>query len=97
MKKRVETLTGHGPISKSDGSEIGVRRYRLSVWQDMVSDGQGGSIPGMFSVEGHIDAQGFEGFSLLSESLTLKLEDGRSLPFFFSNSDGQIAARGALK
>ena len=94
--KKIEELTGTGPVTREDGSAVGARHYQLTVWQQQHDDGRGGWIPGLFSVEGHVALEAFEGFKLVGESLILELEDGRRLPFFFSNSDGRIAARGPL-
>jgi hypothetical protein len=96
--KAIERLEGWGIMRRPDASEIGKRRYHLTVWQHMLDDGRGGEIPGLFSIEGKVQLDGHEGFTLVAEGaeLTLTLEDGRTLPFFFSNGDGQIAARGRL-
>jgi hypothetical protein len=98
MNKKIEALAGDGNIRKDDGTSIGLRRYHLTVWQRQHDDGRGGTIPGLFSIEGSVDLEPLEGFSLVAagEPLTLELADGRKLPFFFVSSDGQIAARGKL-
>lgn len=97
MMKNVETLNGDGHIAMEDGSSIGVRAYRLTVWQAQHDDGHGGTIPGLFSIEGYIRLDGNEGFQIADAPLVLELEDGRRLPFFFVGSSGQIAARGRLE
>jgi len=96
--REVEQLDGIGTILRADGSEVGQRRYHLTVLQRMHDAGRGETIAGMLRVEGRIVLEGFEGMAFVTEGseLTLKLEDGRSLPFF-SNSDGRIAPRGGLK
>ena len=95
----IEQLNDVGAILKSDGSELGERRYHLTVYQDMIDVGHGETIPGLRRIEGRIDLEGREGFTFVFENaeLTLRLRDGRSLPFFFSNSDGRIAARGKFE
>jgi hypothetical protein len=95
--REVERLKGMATILRADGSEVGRRPYHLTIWQQMLDAG-GEQIPGLFQIEGRIDLQEMEGYSLvIAGELILKLEDGRSLPFFFTNNDGRIAARGQLE
>jgi len=98
LKKHLETLDDVGEIVKHDGSSVGRRRYHLTISQDVHVLPDGARIEGLKSIDGSIDLQGHEGlgFMVADTPLTLKLADGRSLPFFFTDSDGQIAARGAL-
>lgn len=97
--REVERLRGSGTISKVDGTVIGKRSYDLTVSQRMLDAGRGETIPGLFRIRGFIRLHGHEGLSFVTDNaeLVLELEDGRSLPFFFSSSDGEIAARGGLK
>lgn len=95
--QKVETLVGEGEIKRENGTSLGIRAYQLTRWQRIHDDGRGGQIPGLFSIEGHITLNAYEGLELVGESLVLELQDGRALPFFFKNNNGQIAARGALK
>ena len=97
--REVERLHGVGTISKGDGALIGQRQYDLTVSQRMLDAGNGHMSPGLFHIHGFVRLQGYEGMSLVAENaeLVLELKDGRSLPFFFSSSDGEIAARGALE
>src|SRR2546425_11265950 len=97
--REIEDLRGVGTILKEDGSVFGERQYHLRVLQRMLDDGRGGTIPGLLHVEGRIALQDMEGLTLLIDNnpLTLRLEDGRRLPFFFSHSNGTIAARGKLE
>jgi hypothetical protein len=65
----------------------------------MVDVGGGETVPGLLHIEGTVDLEGMEGTTLViaGDKLVLKLSDGRSLPFFFTDSDGRIAARGRLE
>jgi hypothetical protein len=49
------------------------------------------TIPGMKSIEGRVSPVRFFG----DPDLTLELQDGRKLRFFFKDMHGSIAARGA--
>jgi hypothetical protein len=51
----------------------------------------------VFKIEGRIELNQMEGVTIIGDELVLKLENRRSLPFFFSSSDGAIAARGPLE
>lgn len=97
--REVERPNGIGILKKSDGTAIGERRYDLVVYQQMHDAGHGEQIPGMKQIEGRIHLEEGEGFDFVihNAELILELKDGRSLPFFFTNNNGKIAARGALK
>jgi hypothetical protein len=98
MLKRIETLAGEGHITREDGTRIGIRSYRLTVWQQQLDDGLGGTIPGTRSIEGYVQLIPHEAYQFVTAAapLILELEDGRTLPFSFIDHNGQIAARGAL-
>lgn len=97
--REVERLDDWGIIVKADGSEVGRRRYHLTIRRRMIDDGRGGEIPGNLHIDGSIDLEEMEGvrFVAAGDDLILKLNDGRSLPFFFSHDDGRIGVRGPLK
>ena len=96
MKREVDRLMGIGTVTRLDGSIVGDRNYSLIKWVDVVSDGRGGEVQEPRSIEGRITLHGDEGLTLVGQDLVLKLKDGSSPPFFFTNSSGWIAARGAL-
>ena len=97
--RELERLDDWGTIARADGSEVGRRRYHLVIRQRMIDAGDGTQIPGLLQIDGSVDLEGMEGIELVmaGDELTLRLSDGRSLPFFFSNSDGRIAPRGRLE
>ena len=96
--REVDQLIGLGTIiNTDDGTEVGQRRYRLTIWQEMLDAGHGEQIPGLLQIEGHVDLKEHEGFDLVGKNLILKLENGQVLPFFFRESNGRIAARGQLE
>lgn len=96
--REVERLDDWGIVLKADGSEVGRRRYHLIIRQEIFNVG-GEQIPGLLQIDGIIDLEGMEGMALVmaGDELVLKLNDGRSLPFFFTDSHGRIAARGRLE
>jgi hypothetical protein len=89
----VEKLEGLGTILRDDGSEVGRKRYHLTVYEEVIDAG-GQEVAGLRRSEGRIDAGDI---FMESAELTLRLQDGRSLPFFFTDAGGRIAARGDLK
>ena len=97
MRKKLEDLDGEGELLKDDGTSLGQRRYTLTVWQDLVDVGNGQTVDGLKSVEGRVAFEGGAAITLMSASLSLKLKDGRTLPFFFTDTTGRIAARGAFQ
>jgi hypothetical protein len=97
----VEKLNGTGEVTKEAGGTLGPRRYRLTVWQEIHRVKTMGNnvsrVEGLKSITGSIELKDdAEGFDLVGQPLVLQLEDGRRFPFFFSSSDGTIAARGQL-
>ena len=71
--------------------------YRLSLWEDAEA---GGTPPGSeaAAVEGFIDISGVGEAVVLSgpDTLTLRLQDGRQLPFTLVDSAGRIVGRGEI-
>ena len=89
--RRIETLNCNGTVTPSDQKSVAVR-YRLDVWQKEIPDGLGGTIPGMKSITGSV--RPFCG--ALREMLTLHLEDGKTMDFFFSDTTGSITGTGGI-
>jgi len=83
MKKLlvVESPTGRGAVIKGDKT-IAIAQYFLVITQEIISDGRGGTIPGVEVITGRIVI--VEGESNLADgsSLQLKMIDGRIWPFF---------------
>ena len=97
--REIERLDDIETILKADGSEWGKRAYHLTVYENRIDVGHGETIAGMPRIQGRIVLHGMEGARLLmdGETLTLRLADGRRLPFFFTNDSGTIAPRGSLE
>lgn len=89
--RHVETLSGNGTAASADGTTVGVR-YELDISEREIPDGFGGTIPGSRTIRGSIRPYcGAPG-----ETLTLRMEDGRTLEFFFTTDDS-ITGCGAIK
>jgi hypothetical protein len=87
--RTLERLTGIGPVTHENGGLVREMRYHITTFREFID----GDIPGLRSIQGKVELEGMEAFELIGESLTLRLEDGRILDFFISNSDGRIANR----
>lgn len=86
----LETLTGVGEVHV-DGVLLRRTHYDLAVWTDDSDD--------TVHIDGHIDITGLAEAVVLAgpDQLTLRLEDGRRLPFRLTNSGGGIVGRGGLQ
>jgi hypothetical protein len=89
--RRIQTLNGKGSVTPADGKAVAVR-YELDIWQKDIPDGRGGTIPGMKSITGSI--RPFCG--ALREKLTLRMEDGKTVDFFFADTNGSMTATGGI-
>ena len=86
----MKRLSGNGSVTPAVGQSVAVR-YELEMSQRGIPDGFGGTIPGTQSIRGSVrPVCGAPG-----EMLTLQMEDGRALGFFFTAGD-RIAATGAI-
>jgi hypothetical protein len=99
LRREIDRLEGLGTIVKADGSEIGPRPYSNRVCQRAPKGDDGESIPEMSVVDGRLEVEDYEAVNFLLDraELTLRLEDGRTFPFFFSNGDGTITPKGSLR
>ena len=94
MPRRVlESLIGDGDVF---AGEVLLRRtrYDLALWTDDEPDAANPAI----HIDGHIDITGIAEALVLAgpDQLTLRLQDGRRLPFRITGSGGSIVGRGAL-
>jgi hypothetical protein len=93
-KHLVEELKGIGKVYSGD-QLLRITNYRLYVWQEeSAAPGAGADI----AIDGQIDVSDIGEAIVLAgpESLTLQLEDGRSLPFALTSTRGRLVGRGAL-
>ena len=97
----IEELEGVGDLYDAKAetpfrTEVG---YRLAVYQKRVSDGRGGSLPGLKHIEPTVDLTDHEIMDCLlrNRRLTLCLEDGRYFDFFVQSDSGNLVAAGAVR
>ena len=90
-KRLVETLKGVGDIY-AGGELLRTTPYELQVW---TVDGATPSV----EIQGHIDISGLGEAVVLAgpDTLTLRLDDGRTLGFVLTASTGHIVGRGGLE
>jgi hypothetical protein len=89
----VEECAGVGELVSKDTPTQRVP-YRISRYQGML-EGSGMPIPGLSKVEGQIDLSGVASANdLVGMPLTLRLEDGRSLPVMLADADGRVLTEG---
>ncbi len=86
----IEELSGKGAVSRADGELVGEYPYVLAVYQEM-HDTRSGEVPGLKQVEGWVEE--IDIFGLLTEPLTLHIDDGRQFDFFIYDANGSISAR----
>jgi hypothetical protein len=90
MEKLIEAPTGRGMVSRADGAPVRDMRYALAVYRRF----HDGGIPGEFRIAGHIEISAADRALVMDHApLTLTLEDGRVLDFYFTDEGGQIANR----
>jgi hypothetical protein len=90
--RHIETIEGNGTVTTNTGERVGVH-YTLNVFQkDIPATSHSnpfGSASGMKEIHGHVEPVGFFG-----QILTLEMQDGRKLKFFFTDGRGSISASG---
>ena len=86
--KLVEECTGIGDVIREGGVTHGVR-YRINRYQLMMPSGL--PIPGAHRIEGAIEPGGAD---LAGKTITLTLEDGRSMSLTVSDAEGRVLAEG---
>jgi hypothetical protein len=93
--RHLETLRGRGTVGVQNGKKT--VEYELRVHQQEIHAGTlenpSATIPGMKSIEGWV--RPFVGS--LGTMLTLEMSDGRSVNFFFRNTEGSVVASGGIE
>jgi len=88
--RHLETMKGRGTMTSNAGEKVAVR-YELHAYQNEIDAGSlnnpGATIPGMKRITGTVQPVSFFG----ENGLTLEMEDGRKLKFFFTDTAGSIA------
>jgi hypothetical protein len=88
--KLLENLEGTGDL-QYQGERLATVRYRLRRYQGM-TEGSAMPIPGLFRIEGAIDAPDLAG--VVGKSLGLRLEDGRLLSIVLADAAGRVLSEG---
>ena len=95
MKHLIEELKGTGKIYSGD-QLLRIANYRLFVWKEEPSPAAEPLAD--VAIDGQIDISDIGEAVVLAgpDSLTLQLEDGRSLPFALTSTRGRLVGRGTL-
>jgi hypothetical protein len=92
MMKLVEELCGVGDLI-SDGDEPRRVEYSLRRYQEIMPSGL--PVPGMHRVEGRVDfAEPVAPPEWIGSSLSLKLQDGRTIGITLVDESGRILSEG---
>jgi hypothetical protein len=92
MMKLVEECAGIGELMR-EGAVLRRVRYRVNRYQWTLASGL--PVPGRHRIEGIIDGDPERGTAdLIGLPLTLKLEDGRTLPVTVENAEGRLLTEG---
>jgi hypothetical protein len=90
--KLVEECSGVGELI-SKNQVFRPVRYRISRFQGMAPSGM--PVPGLHRIEGSVDLHAIpRAASLVGSSLTLRLDDGRTLALTLADDDGRVLAEG---
>jgi hypothetical protein len=88
----VEECSGEGDLIRRGGPLRRVR-YRISRYQGLL-EGSGMPVPGLHRIEGALELSGGEAAGLVGACLTLRLEDGRSIPITMADGTGRVVTEG---
>jgi hypothetical protein len=93
-RRLLEELSGNGEVY-AGGVVLRSTPYKLEIWGE---DTEAGHLAHP-AIEGHIDITGIAEAVVLAgpATLTLKLEDGRYLPFTITDTGGKIVGRGFVQ
>jgi hypothetical protein len=90
--KLVEAYAGVGSLRWRDAKFGGVS-YRINRYQGMALSGL--PVPGLHRIEGTVALTNVrDAAALVGASITLDLEDGRSLALVLADADGRVLAEG---
>lgn len=91
--KLVEECSGRGELLRGE-KLLGQVQYTIRRYQGM-TESSGLPIPGLFRTEGSIDLHSAqEASSWIDASLTLRLDDGRSLGVVLTDTSGRVLSEG---
>jgi hypothetical protein len=88
----VEQCSGVGGLKWRGETFTGIR-YRINRFQGQAPNGL--PVPGLHRIEGTLELGGLaDAARLVGTSVTLELEDGRTLPLTLTDADGRVLAEG---
>lgn len=89
--RQIETMKGKGTVTSRDGTQQVSVQYELHLYQQEIPAGTladpTATLPGLKEIRGHVKPVCFFG----QNGLTLQMQDGRKLQFFFTDTEGSIA------
>jgi hypothetical protein len=86
----VEQVSGVGGLKWRGETFTGIR-YRINRFQGQAANGL--PVPGLHRIEGTVEGL-TDAARLVGSSITLELEDGRTLPLTLADADGRVLAEG---
>ena len=94
-KHLIEELKGVGKVYSGD-QLLRITNYRLYVWREEAATADARADDE--AIDGQIDVSDIGEAIVLAgpDTLTLQLEDGRSLPFALTSTRGRVVGRGTL-
>jgi hypothetical protein len=92
--KLVETCTGTGRLVRDGVEVLGPVQYHVERYQGMMN-GTGMPVPGLFRLDGALSSSGVSvPQEIVGTRVTLRLEDGRSVPVVIVSPEGTLLAEG---
>ena len=88
----VEECAGSGELEMRGIAPRPVR-YAIARYQGVL-EGSGMPIPGLHRIEGSLEIDGTAAKALIGRDVTLRLEDGRTLPITVADATGRVLAEG---
>lgn len=97
-RRLLQALTGVGDILSGERL-LRQTPYQLSVWAQHDTPGEDDDRHAIGEIEGHIEIAGMGEAVVLAgaDSLVLKLQDGRRLPFAILDTGGRIVGRSGFE
>jgi hypothetical protein len=86
----VEQVSGVGGLKWRGETFTGIR-YRINRFQGQAANGL--PVPGLHRIEGTVEGL-TDAARLVGSSITLELEDGRTLPLTLADAEGRVLAEG---
>ena len=98
-----ETLEGNGIVLR-ENNHVGPAHYQLFVQREILDAGRMGhpdaEMGGLYQISGSIELEERDPFGvpidLIGVQLTLRLEDNRSVTFFWENNSGDVVISGPI-